>query len=310
FSVAGNYVLRLTATDGELSSTADVTITVTPPNQAPSVNAGADQAITLPNVANLSGTVNDDGLPLGSSVSTLWSTVSGPGSVTFANASSVTTAASFSAAGSYVLRLTASDSQLSSNDDVAISLNFVSTTPAHYFDPTPYLSFQDSPFRNAALNYFYLEDFEDHILNTPGVSADAGGVTGVISCPGYHDSVDADDGVIDGHGGSGDSYFNINGSQGVKFTFDAGVLGSLPTHAGLVWTDGAGQVYFEAFDRNGVSMGLRGPFNLPDDVYYDTTAEDRFLGAYNPDGISAIHVLNTSGGIEVDRLQYGFGSIT
>src|SRR5207245_2830779 len=54
--------------------------------------------------------------------------------------------------------------------------------------------------------------------------------------------------------------------------------------------------------------GLQGPFNLGDGVFFDTTAEDRFLGAYNPDGISAIHVLNTSGGIEVDHLQYGFGS--
>ena len=73
------------------------------------------------------------------------------------------------------------------------------------------------------------------------------------------------------------------------------MLGSLPTHAGLVWTDGAGTVSFEAFDRNGVSMGVRGPFDIADSAYFGATAEDRFLGAYNPQGISAIRVLNTSG---------------
>src|SRR5258705_3994185 len=92
----------------------------------------------------------------------------------------------------------------------------------------------------------------------------------------------------------------------MRFTFNIAALGSLPTHAGLVWTDGAGQVYFEAFDHNGLSMGLQGPFNFPDNVNTGTTAEDRFLGAYNKDGISAIRVLNTVGGIEIDHLQYGF----
>ena len=49
--------------------------------------------------------------------------VSGPGTVTFANANSLTTTATFSVAGSYVLKLTASDSLLSSSDDVSITVN-------------------------------------------------------------------------------------------------------------------------------------------------------------------------------------------
>src|SRR6185436_9982138 len=96
------------------------------------------------------------------------------------------------------------------------------------------------------------------------------------------------------------------GAAGIRFNFNATALGALPTHAGLVWTDGAGQVYFEAFDHNGASMGLQGPFNFPDSVNNGTTSEDRFLGAYNKDGISALRVLNTVGGIEIDHLQYGF----
>ncbi len=307
FSVAGSYVLRLTSTDSQLSSSDDIQIVVIPENQAPAVYAGGDQTVTSC-TANLQGTATDDGLPAGSTLTITWSKVSGPGTVTFSNVSSLNSAAAFSLAGNYVLRLSVSDTLLTSADDMAISVSPLGNVPAHYFDPSAYLSFQDSPFKNLPLSYFYREDFEDHLLNTPGVVANTGGVTSVIFGSGYHDSVDADDGSIDGHGAAGDSYFSYDGNFGIKFTFNASVLGSLPTHAGLVWTDGAGAVYFEAFDRNGVSMGLRGPFNLPDDVYVDTTAEDRFLGAYNPEGISAIRVLNTSGGIEVDHLQYGFGT--
>ena len=120
FSTAGSYVLRLTASDSALSSTDDVIVTVNPANQAPTVNAGADRGVTLPNSVSLTGTATDDGLPNPpATVTTTWSRVSGPGTVTFANANALSTAASFSTAGSYVLRLTASDSALSSTDDVS-----------------------------------------------------------------------------------------------------------------------------------------------------------------------------------------------
>jgi len=79
-------------------------------NQAPTVNAGVDQAVILPASASLDGTVSDDGLPPGSTLTTTWSQLSGPGTVTFANANAVDTTASFSAAGTYALRLTATDS--------------------------------------------------------------------------------------------------------------------------------------------------------------------------------------------------------
>jgi RHS repeat-associated protein len=308
FGAPGTYVLRLTANDSALSASDEVTITITE-NHAPSANAGADQTINSC-TANLQGVALDDGFPAGSTLAVSWSKLSGPGNVNFANAANLNTSAAFSLAGNYVLRLTVSDSLLTTTDDLAISVTTLSNAPPSYFDPTTttYLSFQDSPFRNLSTSYFYNEDFEDHLLNTPGVTADAGGVTSVIWGSTAHDSVDADDGVIDGSGANGDCYYTFNGNAGVKFTFNASVLGSLPTHAGLVWTDGAGTVSFEAFDRNGVSMGVRGPFNLPDSAYFGATAEDRFLGAYNPQGISAIRVLNTSGGLEVDHLQYGFGS--
>lgn len=91
----------------------------TPTNQPPTVGAGADLTVTLPGTATLDGTVTDDGRPAGSLTST-WSTVSGPGSVTFASASAVDTTASFPAAGTYVLRLTASDGSLAASDDMQV----------------------------------------------------------------------------------------------------------------------------------------------------------------------------------------------
>jgi hypothetical protein len=126
FSVAGVYVLRLTANDGQLSASDDVTITASSGNTAPVVAAGSDQTITLPANASLDGTVSDDGLPSGS-VAVTWSKVSGPGTVSFGNASAVDTTASFSSAGVYVLRLTADDGQLTASDDVTITVN--STPP-------------------------------------------------------------------------------------------------------------------------------------------------------------------------------------
>lgn len=174
--------------------------------------------------------------------------------------------------------------------------------------PTPYLSFADSPFNGGSFSYFHLENFEDNLLNTPGVSASAGGVTSVVFGPSIHDSVDGDDGVIDGSGLAGDSFFSGGGNAGISFTFDAGVLGALPTDAGIVWTDGAGTTFFEAFDFLGNSLGSIGPVAIADGSFSGTTGEDRFFGISNPGGISRIFISNNGGGIEVDHLQYGLGA--
>jgi hypothetical protein len=165
--------------------------------------------------------------------------------------------------------------------------------------PTPYLGQADSPF--VANGMFYLEDFEDNALNTPGVTPS----TGSVIAPGsITDSVDADDGAIDGSGTGGHSFFSGSGSAGIRFDFDAGTLGGLPTAAGIVWTDGEGSFSFEAFNAMGASLGTLGPFPAAGSVDGDTS-EDRFFGVYEAGGISAIFISNTAGGIEVDHLQYG-----
>jgi RHS repeat-associated protein len=96
--------------------------TGTPVNQPPSVNAGPDQTIALPAGVTLDGTVTDDALPT-NTLTTVWSKISGPGTVTFANASAIDTTASFAVDGVYVLQLQASDSALSSTDTITVTVN-------------------------------------------------------------------------------------------------------------------------------------------------------------------------------------------
>ena len=93
------------------------------PNEAPSVFAGDDQSIRLSGSAHLDAAVTDDGDPdPPASVAVQWVGVSGPGEVLFANPHEAETTATFSAEGSYVLRLLADDSALTASDDVTISV--------------------------------------------------------------------------------------------------------------------------------------------------------------------------------------------
>lgn len=194
-----------------------------------------------------------------------------------------------------------------------------------FYGPTPYSQVSDSPFSGGGFDYFHLEDFEDGSFNTPGVSMSFTGATiAVVTTPGGAiDSVDADDGDLDGRGRRGHSLF-LGGPDGastvVTFTFDAIGLGRLPTNAGLVWTDsgrpntgdvfgepgyGFAIVSFEAFDSLGVSLGTIGPSNVGDGRTDGLTTEDRFFGAYNAVGISKISLTINSADWEMDHLQYG-----
>src|SRR5205814_2564411 len=95
---------------------------VTVGNHAPVVDAGPAQTIIPPaNSLTLNGKAIDDGLP-GGALAVSWSKVSGPGTVTFTNPNAAVTTATFSAAGTYVLRLTGTDSHLTGSSDVTITL--------------------------------------------------------------------------------------------------------------------------------------------------------------------------------------------
>lgn len=186
---------------------------------------------------------------------------------------------------------------------------------AEILQPTPYLAFDNavagagsaiSPFKGLAFSYFVLETFEDHLFNAAGVTTSAGGVTSVVFGPAIHDSVDADDGVIDGSGLHGDDFFAPSGASGITFSFNAAVLGQLPTHVGLVWTDGGGgaTITFRAFGPGGLLGSLIG-FSAPGSPDFSNngeTAEDRFFGVIDAAGISSVFISNSGGGIEIDHL--------
>ncbi|MGB3536486.1 MAG: DUF4038 domain-containing protein [Microcoleaceae cyanobacterium] len=89
-------------------------------NLAPVVRAGSDQTIE-PSTINLDGSVADDGKP--GTVTTLWEQMSGPQDADLEDAEEINTEAEFVIPGVYVLRLTATDGELSSSDEVVISVD-------------------------------------------------------------------------------------------------------------------------------------------------------------------------------------------
>jgi hypothetical protein len=100
-----------------------------PPNTPPVVEAGPDQSILENSPARLKGTVADDGRPdPPARLTILWTQVSGPGVVTFDDAGRPETDARFSALGTYVLRLTADDSELAAFDETRVTVNPRTTT--------------------------------------------------------------------------------------------------------------------------------------------------------------------------------------
>ena len=170
---------------------------------------------------------------------------------------------------------------------------------------TPYLSGLDSPFAGHA--GWQVEDFEDGLLNIPGLSASVGRVRGPSD---IRDSVDGDDGFIDGWGNDGYSYA-INASEArVDFSFDIGELGKLPTEAGLVFTDGVanGTFIFKAWDADNNLIGTM-ELVLGDGARDGGTAEDRFIGVVSDLGISRIRLRAMEGGFELDHVQFAYGAV-
>jgi hypothetical protein len=176
-----------------------------------------------------------------------------------------------------------------------------------FFGPTAYLSAADVPAGFYAGGVpALLETLEDGSLHAS--LAGSGGVLLDVGYGGARDAVDADDGVIDGHCGPQTpgrcvSWFNGDGGSGVTFTYQG--AGPLPTAFGLVWTDGGGTISFSAVGAHGQSLGSISASDIADKSFGATTGEDRFFGVQFDGGIRSISIRNSSGGIEVDHIQYG-----
>ena len=109
-------------------NSATVTIADDDTNLAPSITLLSPTVTNaaIPNTATgllLEATVTDDGRPLvPGAVTTAWTKLSGPGTVTFDNTAAATTGARFSAAGVYVLRLTANDGEFAATRDLRVTV--------------------------------------------------------------------------------------------------------------------------------------------------------------------------------------------
>jgi autotransporter-associated beta strand protein len=120
-SDVGRYVLRCTATNSAISRSADLIVDVGPLadddfSQAVAViDPGTAPAAAAGFVANLAGTVSN-------STSSVWTVVSGPGTVSFSNAGNPTTPVVFSQSGDYVLRLTAINALGQAWRDLAVTV--------------------------------------------------------------------------------------------------------------------------------------------------------------------------------------------
>jgi len=177
------------------------------------------------------------------------------------------------------------------------------------FGPTPYLEEGETP-AGFFDGPFHLEDFEDGMLDAfltifPGNVLQPNSTSGsaIVST----DSVDGDDGKVDGDGTDGHSFFSGSSSM-MTITFDSPVKA-----AGLVFTDGDSRstnVRLEAFNGT-TSLGVIDAGDLADDVFNGTTGyldqedEDNFLGFLDLGGITSLKIsINAGTGIEIDNIQW------
>ena len=182
------------------------------------------------------------------------------------------------------------------------------------FGPARYLSEADSPFDLSELGTsFFLEDFEDSELNTPGLSP----IGVLIRMPGSStDSVDGDDGNVNGDGTLGSSLepsftlcnHGVDASCWWSFglNFDPVFDGQLPNAVGFVVTDSAirEDITLTFYDDHGDVIAITTESGLGDSLDNGGTDEDRFLGLANAGGISTLWIRSAQR-FEIDHLQYG-----
>ncbi len=101
-------------------------------NNPPIINMPVSPVyLTTGLVARLGTTITDDGLPYGIPVASKWVKKSGPGTVLFEKASTVTTNFIFSEPGTYVVSCIADDSELKTVKDLTISvMNTIGSIPS------------------------------------------------------------------------------------------------------------------------------------------------------------------------------------
>lgn len=118
------------------------------PEFPPTVAAGIDRCVVLGGKTYLSGAVKMLAGKDGTSPAATWSKESGPGDVKFANPGETTTSATFSAAGDYVLKLTAGKAPLTGSS--TLNVKVVLPPPADRLDVVYTKKYKiDNPLWNA-----------------------------------------------------------------------------------------------------------------------------------------------------------------
>ncbi|MCC5789070.1 MAG: immunoglobulin domain-containing protein [Opitutales bacterium] len=99
-------------------------------NIGPLVDAGEDETVNVNAEAILNGTVEDDGLPEDpGTVTTEWTQVSGPETVTLSDSSSLSPTFAPTETGDYVFRLIAFDGEVATADEVTLTVDGEAPTP-------------------------------------------------------------------------------------------------------------------------------------------------------------------------------------
>jgi hypothetical protein len=200
-----------------------------------------------------------------------------------------------------------------------------------FIGPTPYRSTADSPFPISINPNFFVETFEDGLLNTRGIVQKnpfplpgTGGLA-FVRLPGQNtDSVDGDDGLVDGLGLGGHSLASgthviiptnpLRHEFRIEFEFDETELGFLPDSFGFVWTDGPAlsSLGLQIVTESGIEFVPDPIAGLGDLGQNGSTLDDVFLGVVGTDRIRAVTVIGGFRGdltsppeIEIDHVQYG-----
>ncbi len=189
--------------------------------------------------------------------------------------------------------------------------------PVEFRTPTQYDSVYDSPWSSWIASpvvgspEYYLEDFQDGQLNTPGLRSPSFDPGYGISVVRILDNAGVGWGPDPGTPGRALSSFPMMAAlslppiwyNSLQFEFDEAELGFLPTDFGFVWTDDNYGMHmrFEVFDREGNELGT---------LTGDGTGAPQLYSVRFDEGIGSVRLWTSKRQHEeteltVDHIQYG-----
>ncbi|WOO41481.1 PA14 domain-containing protein [Rubellicoccus peritrichatus] len=184
-------------------------------NLKPVVTVDSDITLNLPvNQTQVSGSFTDDGMPDGSTVTTLWSQVSGPSIANIQSPMALTTMVDFEDPGVYVMRLSADDSDQVGFADINITVSESSVVAGDS------LFFQDFALFNTVGDYI---DASDNTRFFEDISAESDGGTFSIQDGALRN---VRSGTTSADDDAGFTILNLfpDGTELIKVTFDMGVV--------------------------------------------------------------------------------------